>query len=178
VDFFTVLQKLADWFERERVSYALIGGFALGVYGVVRGTNDLDFLIDKSFRDALKRFLQESGYDIVFESENVVQFTSEDSEFGSLDFLYAFRVPSLQMLERGQRKSFFDSAIELRVLLPEDLIGLKLQSMCNDASRAVYDYDDIKKLLQVNECDWELLGRHFTLFEKEDLYKQLRDEYA
>lgn len=47
MDFKTVIEKIIDAFEENKVSYALIGGFTLGAYGVGRATNDLNFLIDR-----------------------------------------------------------------------------------------------------------------------------------
>ncbi len=35
-------QLLIDFFERERIDYALIGAFALKAYGYTRATQDVD----------------------------------------------------------------------------------------------------------------------------------------
>jgi hypothetical protein len=48
VDFERVLKALLAEFERHRIRYATIGGFAMGVLGVPRATADLDFLVHRA----------------------------------------------------------------------------------------------------------------------------------
>jgi hypothetical protein len=40
-----LLARIVDCFRRERVPYALIGAWALSVWGISRATNDVDFLV-------------------------------------------------------------------------------------------------------------------------------------
>jgi Aminoglycoside-2''-adenylyltransferase len=65
-----------------RVEYLLIGGYAVGIYGYVRATNDLDIWIDRSADNAAKieRTLREFGFaaagltaDLFLEPNNVVR---------------------------------------------------------------------------------------------------------
>ena len=51
------------------------------------------------------------------------------------------------MLERAVEREIFDSTIKIKVLRPEDIIGLKLQAMNNDAERKEHDMQDIKSLM-------------------------------
>ncbi|HUO86162.1 MAG TPA: hypothetical protein VM617_02125 [Thermoanaerobaculia bacterium] len=53
------LVRLCRALEREEVRYALIGGFAVILHGYVRGTKDIDLLVDPSEENirALKRAL-------------------------------------------------------------------------------------------------------------------------
>ena len=56
-------------FERLRISYALIGGLAVGVHGIPRPTHDLDFTIAIE-RERLPAFFEavvELGYDVPHE---------------------------------------------------------------------------------------------------------------
>ncbi len=46
MDFEKSIKKIIEGFEREKIGYALIGGFALGLYGITRTTIDLDFIVD------------------------------------------------------------------------------------------------------------------------------------
>lgn len=179
MDFITVLNKLVTWFDDNDVPNGLIGGFALGVHGVVRGTNDLDFLIDKRYKEQLKEFLTSLSYEISYESENVVQYINPLDAFGSLDFLYSFRTPSLNMLERSKKYSVLNGKLNVNVLIVEDIVGLKLQAACNDESRYGFDMQDIKDLLSLNgpECDWDLIKEHFELFDRLDLFNGLKEKY-
>ena len=45
MDFEKVFQIVVNDFNKEDVAYALIGGFAVGVWGIMRTTTDLDFII-------------------------------------------------------------------------------------------------------------------------------------
>jgi len=42
--FKNVFQLMIEMFEREKIDYALIGGFALNAYGYGRATQDVEYL--------------------------------------------------------------------------------------------------------------------------------------
>ena len=54
-----------------------------------------------------------------------------------------------------------------KVLRPEDIIGLKIQALSNDETRAFKEYFDKESLpgLYKNNLDWSLLEEYFTLFD-------------
>ncbi|MCM8819569.1 MAG: nucleotidyltransferase [Candidatus Omnitrophica bacterium] len=180
MDFEKVFIKLISTFKKNNIEYALIGGFALGIYGVIRATADLDFLINKKHKDFLKEFMIKNLYELTYESENIVQFEHPTKIFGSVDFLYAFRVPSLEMLKRAVKKKIFDGKITIKVLIPEDLIGLKIQSFVNNPKRKTFEMEDIKNLIAANQKNikWDILEKYFVLFRLNSLYKQLRNEFS
>ena len=180
MNFESSLHKLIGFLEKEPKSYAVIGGFALGLYGVARATMDLDFLINKCRADSLKDFMHKQKAQIIHESENVIQFRSPLGAVGSVDFLYAFRAPSLEMLVRSKRHKIFQGQIVIKALIPEDLIGLKIQAMVNNPKRKLYDADDIRRLIEGNErsIEWKIIEKHFTLFGQQELFKKLKDSYG
>ena len=45
MDFQLVFEKVISSFEKENLQYGLIGGFALGVMGILRSTMDIDILL-------------------------------------------------------------------------------------------------------------------------------------
>ena len=47
MNFKLVIEKLITAFKDAEIRYALIGGFALGLWGVPRATVDIDFLVNK-----------------------------------------------------------------------------------------------------------------------------------
>ncbi len=47
MDFKLVTEKLLTAFNEHDIHYALIGGLALGAWGVPRGTVDMDFLVNR-----------------------------------------------------------------------------------------------------------------------------------
>ena len=178
MDFATVLNKLTNWFDENDVGNAIIGGFALAIHGVVRGTNDLDYLLDSQALPSLKEFLATLNYKIIYESENIIQFQNDLGDYGSLDFLLAFRETSLNMLKRAEKHMVFNETISVNVVRPEDLIGLKLQALCNDSRREAFDMQDICELLDVDHTnyDWKIIKQHFELFDKLDVYNVLKEQ--
>lgn len=180
MDFVNVLNKVLREFELEQISYALIGGFALGIWGVVRATNDLDFLVDKEKQSSLKNILGRIGYKVVDESENVVQFEAEEYLLGSIDFLYSFREPSRNMLKRAVVKDILEGQVKVKVVIPEDIIGLKVQAIVNNPRRIFIDQEDIEQLMEkfgVKDLNWDLLKEHFLLFNKQEMFYALQEKY-
>ena len=73
----------------------------------------------------------------------------------------------------------FDGKYTLKTILPEDLIGLKVQAISNDpGNRFPVDAPDILRLLKIkiHEIDMELVRNYFQLFSKEDLLDEWLDE--
>jgi hypothetical protein len=119
-------------------------------------------------------------YDVIYESKDVIQFEHPTGVFGSVDFLYALRKPSLEMLERAVKKELFEETISIKVLLPEDIIGLKVQAFVNQPDRKALELQDIKNLIAANltDLDWGIIKNHFVLFNLNTLYKALKDGYG
>lgn len=179
MNFEKVLDKLIVSFDKNNIDYGLIGGFALGLWGVVRATADLDFLVDKQKEAVLKETMKRFDYNIFLETENVIQFDNNNDILGNIDFLYAFRTPSLEMLKRAVTKDVFDEKIRIKVVIPEDLIGLKIQSLVNNPERKVFDWADIESLTKIyhKKLKWDIVEGHFSLYGLINLYQQLKGKY-
>ncbi len=175
MDFKKVLEKLLTAFKAHNIRYALMGGFAMGLWGGSRSTVDLDFLVHKADMDKVHEIMIGSGYERHYRTENVSQYTSPLRAIGGIDFIHAFREASLEMLQRAKTKEIFGGALKIKTLIPEDIIGLKLQSIYNNPSREKTDLADIEMLVSLHRgnLDPELLRKYFKIFEMEDLYKKL-----
>lgn len=147
MDFRAVLRLVVERFDKENVRYGLIGGFALGALGVPRATIDLDFLINRDDLPKVDTIMTDLGYRCVYKSEDVSQYVSGLNIFGEVDFIHAFRSISSKMLERAEEKEVFSGSLKVKTLRPEDIIGLKLQALVNDSTRAVKEYFDIESLM-------------------------------
>ncbi len=148
-DAHTVLQKAG-------VTHALIGGFALALYGQHRATADIDFLADGSKKEIIKKSLIEHGFNLIHETNEVLQFTG----IGYLDILLANRPLSLEML----KNSIVNNDLKVSILQPEDLIGLKIQAYKNDSSRTLQDKADIQKLLELENINLDKVKKYADLF--------------
>ncbi len=175
MDFKAVLSVLLKKFSESNIDYALIGGFALGVWGVGRTTVDIDILTKRDDMMRVGEIMRELGYECNYRSENVSQYLSPLKTFGEVDFLHAFREASLEMFKRAEEKEIFGGSPKIKVVRPEDLIGLKLQSMRNNPEWEKQDMRDIESLLSIHSeyLDWSLVQSYFKLFEMEGCYTQL-----
>ncbi len=149
-----------DLFSDACIDHALIGGLALVNYGLDRATSDVDLIIDEAHKDQAKDLLLKSGFKLVHESEEILQFTG----LGYLDILLARRPISREMMKNAS----VIKELGIRCLKAEDIIGLKIQAMSNDASREYQDKADIQFLLQDPMLDWEKVKNYADLFGKGD----------
>jgi hypothetical protein len=178
MDFKKVLNLLIKDFDGANINYALIGGFAMGILGVVRATMDLDFIIDRNDLPKTDEILRKYNYNCVYKSENVSQYVSDIKAFGEIDILHAFREISVSMLKRTQEKDIFDGSLKIRVLLPEDIIGLKLQALVNNPKRENQEYADMQSIVSSYQgnLNWDLIKEYFDLFGKKEEYAKLKGE--
>src|SRR3989338_7701214 len=71
-----VLEKLLTDFDRHNIRYALMGGFALGAWGVPRSTVDIDFLVNREDMEKVDAIMRGLGYECRHKTENVSQYLS------------------------------------------------------------------------------------------------------
>lgn len=179
MDFEKVLGIIIKRFDEEKISYGLIGGFAIGALGISRSTIDLDFLVNKDDLNKIEQVLRAVGYESVFKSENVAQYVSPTKIMGEIDFLLAFRGPSLKMLANAINIDIFDGKYKIKVIKPEDIIGLKLQALVNDPERLAKEYADIEALMKQHDkqLDWSAIEEYFGIFNKQDKFSELKRKY-
>ena len=179
MDFKIVLGLILEAFQKENIRYGLIGGFALGALGLPRATVDLDFLVHRDDLNKVDAIMKSNGYECAYKSENVSQYISSIKIFGEVDFLHAFRKASQGMLERAKELDIFEGKLKIRVLRPEDIIGLKLQAMANDTKRVARELLDIEALMDYYRMnlDWELIEDYFSIFEQKEKFSELKAKY-
>ena len=68
----------------------------------------------------------------------------------------------------------------MRTLRPEDIVGLKVQALANDPGRERQDLADIDRLAEhfAAEMDWKRIREYFALFDKLELYDEIRDAHG
>jgi len=170
MDFTAVFQFLLDIFKREKIEFALIGGFALQAVGVTRTTQDIDLIILAKDAARIKDIMVQAGYELLHESEDVLNFLSKSNELGKVDFLLAHRKYALAMLKRAKEKEMLGGKFKIKVLELEDLIGLKVQSSSNNPDRLHQDMADIEMMIKNNypKINLGLLREYFNLFDREN----------
>jgi len=75
------IKKVTDALNKAGITYALVGGYAVALHGVIRGTVDLDFVISleqKQF-DAVEKALNDIGLEprLPISANEVFQFREE-----------------------------------------------------------------------------------------------------
>jgi len=166
MDFISTFKFLIEKFNRQNINFALIGGFALQFRGIARSTLDIDFLLLSKDAAKVKELMLKKGYALIHESEDVLNFISDKSDLGRVDFLLAHRKYATAMLSRAEDKEVFGGRFRVKVLRTEDLIGLKVQSSSNDPQRMLQDMADIESLIKNNYpgLDLNTLREYFGLF--------------
>lgn len=177
MDFRTTLRHLVRAFDDAGIGYALIGGYAVGLWGVARGTVDIDFLVARDDLPRLDPVMSACGFALIHRSDNVSQYRSPAA---GIDFIHAFRRHAQAMLGRAVVRTIFAGEVEVRVLRPDDLIGLKVQALANDPQRTALDRYDIEELLRLHGAtlDWQLVEEYFALFDLSDLFAELKNKHA
>ena len=168
----TLLAQLreADRFLRAaNIDYALIGGVAVNLHGVLRATADLDVLLRDEDRDAAHRTLVEHGYAPIDRREDIASYVRGSER---LDVLFARRPISRDLLARASEHEMGD--LRLRAISVEGLIGLKVQAFTDDPRR-LKDLNDLVELFKVHRhrLDIDEIRAYFRLFDRERLLDDL-----
>lgn len=165
MNFNKVLKFIIEEFAKEQIEFALIGGFALDSANVSRATVDVDLLVLAEKKSRIKQIMTAKGYDLIHESADVMNYIGKQSELGRVDFLLAHRHYTLAMLQRSRSKSVFAGNFQVKIIVPEDIIGLKVQASTNDPKRLHKDMADIQMILENNDyLDMVLIREYFDLF--------------
>ena len=174
MNFVMVLKFIIETFSRENVNFALIGGFALQAAGITRTTRDIDLLILSESSMKIKDIMLKHGYELINESEDVLNFVGKNFDLGRIDFLLAHRKYTLDMLARSEEQSVLDGQFTIKTIRPDDLIGLKVQSSSNDPERYYQDMADIRSILKNNydKLNMDRVKEYFEMFNRE---KELRE---
>ena len=120
-------------------------------------------------------------YELIYESEEVLNFASNNFELGKVDFLLAHRKYTMAMLKRAKEEPVFEGKFKIKVLCAEDQIGLKVQASSNNPKRLYKDMSDIRMILENNysTLDLNLVKEFFSLFSREkefdDMIKEIKD---
>jgi predicted nucleotidyltransferase len=174
MDFESALRPMIEKLNRDLIPYAVIGGFALHFWGYSRETHDLDFIIRAAQRDYIRNTMKEIGFTAFYESENVGHYEKGNSR---VDFIFSSKPHGAQLLNRACDKDFLE--MKLKVALPEDIIGLKVQSLANNPLRWLKEMADSENLMMENKgkLDVDLIGDYFALFKKEKDWELLLERY-
>lgn len=144
-DKLAALEEAARVFAERRVSYALIGGLAVGIRsGVPRATLDVDFAIATHVdRVRLREWLTERGFSATGVFAHSDNFRHASGEPVQLAYDAAFD----PMIERAEAMCF--GSLELHVVTKADLVAMKRRAAADPGrrrSKSLRDQADIALL--------------------------------
>lgn len=170
MDFDLVFKNILESFQKEKVNFAIIGGFALQASGMTnRVTQDIDMLVLIDDQNKVKKIMLSQGFELRYESKDVMNFFGIVPILGRVDFIIAHRKYAIDMLKKAVEKDILDGKFKVKVITIEDQIGFKVQSSTNDRERYEKDMMDIKWLLKSNypNLNIELVREYFRIFKRE-----------
>ena len=137
-----ILAVITRRLDEQNFPFAVIGAFALGMYGLPRYTSDIDLLSRNEDRTAILKILNESGYACYHQTEIFAQLDSELGALGRIDLMFVSTSEGKEMLDR--RVVVEDELMgRFPVIQPTDYIILKLMGIANDPERGPGDEADI-----------------------------------
>jgi hypothetical protein len=167
MDLKQLLKHAHDILTQAQIDHALIGGIALGAYGVQRFTNDIDFLIAGELRLQTRAAFIQYGFSVYYESVEVLQLEGS----GQIDILFANRPISRQLIADAKPIPGFG----IKCVSAEGIIGLKIQAYKNNPKREFQDKADILALIEKNEqLDWSLLKTYADHFNEWGTIEEMR----
>ena len=163
------LRETDRFLRAANIDYALIGGVAVNLHGVLRATADLDVLLRAEDADAAHDAFVEHGYTPIDRREDIASYVRGGER---LDVLFARRPISRTLLANAAEYEI--GALRLRAISVEGLIGLKVQALTDDPRR-LKDLNDLVELFKVHRkrMDLDEIRTYFRLFDRERLLDDL-----
>ncbi len=147
MNFFSSFNKVLSAFEKHKVEYILIGGYAVALYGIPRATNDIDIFVkpeEENFnklRTALKEVFNDNSIEEIRlsekESYNVTRYGTPEGyaidilfQLGELFNYYNIKAHEIEIDKIKIKAANIDSLIKMkenafRNIDKEDLYYLK-----------------------------------------------------
>jgi predicted nucleotidyltransferase len=162
---------LTDFFEKERMDYALIGAFALYAYGYTRATRDVDFMTRIDYQGRIVEYLESLGFDTLHRSKG---YSNHLHPIGPvrIDLVYVGGETAQLVFASTVRKLVLEG-IELPVVSPEHLVALKSFSIKNDPGRKFKELADIKEIVRTTGIDKDVLKRYLTEYGLGEYYDEI-----
>ena len=164
------LKNLTRFFKREKIDFCLIGGFALGFYGLGRFTKDIDFKIavrPQHWPHLKEKFLQTkevSDLKIHYISDpKVPDLIRYQWNRYPIDLLVANTDYQIEVIKRAKKFIFEDHP--MKVASPEDLIILKL------IAHRAQDLVDIQTILEnIQPLNRRYISKWVKIWEVEKIW--------
>ncbi len=170
-----VFQLLIDFFERERLDYALIGAFALKAYGYIRATQDVDFIVREDDQKDIIKNVESLGFETIYRSNGYSNHVHPLSGLGRIDFVYVKGNTADSIFKESRRLLVFNT-LTLPVVKPEHIVALKVFAMKNNPERALREMADINELLSLPGINLKEVQEYFKKYGQMERYNDIIKE--
>lgn len=174
MEFERALATWQEFFEREGVRYAVVGGLAVHAWGRSRLTKDVDFVVDSSSRGAVIAFAESLGYETLHSSAAFSNHQHTDSALGRVNFMYAAGETAERIFRAATIKAVV-GGLALPVASPEHLAMMKGIAMKQFPHRALYEGEDVRVLLNVPGVDREAVREYYRRHGLLDLFNAIEN---
>lgn len=151
MNFFSSFNKVLSAFEKHKVEYILIGGYAVALYGIPRATNDIDIFVkpeEENFnklRTALKEVFNDNSIEEIRlsekESYNVTRYGTPEGY--AIDIL--FQLGELFNYYNIEAHEIEIDKIKIKVANIDSLIKMKENAFRNIDKEDLYYLKKLKK---------------------------------
>lgn len=168
MDFIKIIRILSSHFTARNIPYMVVGGVALGIWGIQRATKDLDFMIRNLDKPTVDSIMKGEGYTLFNEAGGFVQYEHFLVVYGLVDYLLSRSPIGEAMINRAVEKDLGEDIGTIRVATPEDIFILKM--LPNSAKRPLDRQDllDIRDFYR-DRLDWSYIREYAKLLKLEEV---------
>jgi hypothetical protein len=163
MQFTEVLTTFAEFFEREKIRWAIAGGLAVAAWGYERGTQDMDFVISGDDRKKVTAFAESLGYETVYASDSFSHHLHHTEAFGRVDAIYVNGRTADDMFANATMRVTAGSVLA-PVISAEHIAMMKAFAIKAIPTRLRADSRDIEFLLTLPGIDREAVRNYFARF--------------
>ncbi|MBL7077157.1 MAG: nucleotidyltransferase [Kiritimatiellae bacterium] len=149
-----VLEVVTQRLPEAGVDAIMIGGHAVNSYGVLRATQDIDFMIAAAQEDVVRRIMRDTGFTNMAIHETVMFFKRPESTL-RIDFLKVDQDTMDKLLANSREVDYFSGHV-MRIPQLKDLLAMKIFALVSGGTkREEKDFPDIVNLTMENNLDLE-----------------------
>jgi hypothetical protein len=149
-----LFRRISNLLEQAGISYMLTGSFASSVYGMHRGSADVDFIIAADEAGVRRLFDQLLEKEFYSELNQALEGCRRKSMFNIMDNITGLKIDFIFLKSRefsqeefGRRKEAIVWGVPLYIAAPEDIIVSKLEwAKLGESSRQIEDAAGILKV--------------------------------
>src|SRR5438552_5358839 len=98
--FDVVLRTFTDFFGKEGIRFAIVGGLAVHAWGGSRFTKDVDLFVERSDRERVIAFAESRRYETLHVNDAFSNHAHAEPDFGRVDILYVDHTTAEKMFAR------------------------------------------------------------------------------